>query len=485
MNNPLRRVSLALAALFVVLLANANVVQVVQASSLTAKPGNGRVLIDQYRRQRGDIIAGGQAVALSTPTSDKLRYLRSYPGGALFAPLTGYYSPNLSQTAVERAESGVLSGSDSRLAISFDRLSQLLSGRTLHGGNVTLTVDRAAQQVAAKALGDRRGAVVALDPRSGAVLALVTSPSYDPAQLTGHQASANNKAFAALNADPAAPLLDRATQQLYPPGSTFKLVTTAAALGSGRYTPDSQVPAPDVLTLPQTHGVQLHNFQDESCGQKIPLIKALEISCNTAYAQLGMDLGGNALRAQAQAFGFGQPLDGFPLPYSPSRFPDTLNQPQTAQSAIGQYDVRVTPLQMAMVASAVANGGVLMKPYVVAEEQGPDLRVLSRTEPQQLGSPVNATVAREMNAMMVDVVAHGTGTGAQVPGVTVAGKTGTAEDGAGPPDAWFVAFAPAQAPTVALAVLVEHGGGEVNGTGGSVAAPLAQQVLATLLQEKR
>lgn len=486
MNAPLRKVAIALAALFAILLINANVVQVVEASSLTAKPGNSRVLIDGYRRQRGDIIAGGQALALSTATNDKLKYLRVYPGGQLFAPLTGYYSINLSDTSIEKAENPVLSGSDSRLAISFDRLSQLVSGRTPRGGNVTLTVDRTAQQVAAKALGNRRGAVVALDPRTGAVLALVTSPSYDPALLTTHDVAANERAYAKLVADPAQPLLDRATAQLYPPGSTFKMITTAAALATGRYNPATQVAAPDVLTLPDTAGVKLRNFNNESCqGPKITLMKALEISCNTAYAQLGLDLGANALRAQAQAFGFGQKLVGFPLPYAPSQFPDMLNRPQTAQSAIGQFDVRGTPLQMAMIAAAIANRGVLMKPHVVAEEQGPDLKLLSTTAAQQLGTPVNPTVAAELTTMMVDVVQNGTGTAAQIPGVTVAGKTGTAEDGAGPPDAWFAAFAPAAAPTVALAVLVEHGGGETKATGGSVAAPIAAQVLKTLLQERR
>lgn len=486
MNAPLRRVAIACAVLFAVLLINANLVQVGQARALTHNPHNGRVLVDEYRKQRGDIIVDGQAVALSTPTNDALRYLRSYPAGALFAPLTGYNSLTLGNTAVERSENAVLDGSDSRLSISFDRISQLLSGKTPPGGNVTLTVDRTAQTTAAKALGDRRGAVVALDPRSGAVLALVSSPSYDPSPLASHNPATIQQAYDKLLKDPADPLLDRATQQTYPPGSTFKVVTTAAALGSGKYRPDSMVASPNSLVLPDTNGVRLPNFQGESCGgTSITLTHALEVSCNTAYANVGLDLGANALRAQAQAFGFGSGIDGFGLPYAPSRFPDSVNRPQTAQSAIGQFDVRATPLQMALIAAAVANDGVEMAPYVVAQEQSPSLTTLSTHNPQKLGTPVNATVAQEMTSMMVDVVAHGTGTGAQIPNVTVAGKTGTAEDGAGPPDAWFVAFAPAEKPTVAIAVLVEHGGGETQSTGGAVAAPIAKQVLQVLLSEKR
>ncbi len=486
MNSPLRKVAIALALLFVALLVNANVVQVGQAHSLTSNPHNRRVLIDDYARQRGDIIAGGQAVALSTPTKDRLKYLRSYPGGALFAPITGYDSLTLETSGVEHSEDSVLDGNDNRISISFDRLSQLLTGKTLRGGAVTLTIDRAAQQVAAKALGAKRGAVVALDPRTGAVLAMVTSPSYDPNLLTGHDSSVIAKNYQTLLATPGDPLLNRATQKSYPPGSTFKLIDSAAALATGKYTPQSLLPAPSSYLAPGTR-TAIHNFANESCGGvTTSLLHALQISCNTAFAGLGVTLGANALNSMAEAFGFNASLKGVGVPVATSRFPGRLDLPHTALSAIGQFDVRATPLQMAMVAAAIGNGGKLMKPYVVAQEQGPALKVLSRTEPEQLGQPISAGVAAQLTTMMQAVVTGGTGTGAALPGVSVAGKTGTADDVPGaPPDAWFTAFAPAQNPVVAIAVLVEEGGGELNATGGAVAAPIARQVLAQVLADAK
>lgn len=480
MNRPIRRVAIFVAALFAVLLVNANVVQVVTAHSLTSNAHNGRVLIDRYERQRGDVIVDGRAVALSNPTDDALKYLRAYPGGSLFANVTGFYSLYQS-TDLERSQDSVLSGSDSRIAFSIDRLGQLLSGQTPKGGNVTLTLDARAQQVATQQLAGKRGAVVALDPRTGAVLALVTSPSYDPNPLTSHDGDAAQRAYQKLADADDQPLLDRATSQLYPPGSTFKLIDTAAALSSRRYTPDSQLASPNSIVLPDTR-TSLTNYGGESCGgSKITLTRALEVSCNTAYANLGLALGGDALRAQAEAFGFGRGVDDLGVDDTPSSFPD-VNRPQTALAAIGQYDVKASPLQMAMVAAAIGNHGVEMKPYLVASETGPDLKILSTTQPEVFANPVTAQVAAQMTTMMQKVVTSGTGTRAQISGVSVAGKTGTADNVPGkPPHSWFVAFAPAQAPTVAIAVLVENGGGEINSTGGAVAAPIAKQVMSTLL----
>ena len=481
MNVPLRKVALALAALFAILLINANVVQVGEAKSLTSNPNNQRVLIDDYNRQRGSIIVDGKAVALSTATSDKLKFLRSYPGAALFAPLTGYFSLTLGNIGVENSENGVLNGDDSRISISFNRLSQLLSGRTLQGGNVTLTIDRAAQEVAAKALGNRKGAVVALNPQTGAIKALVSTPSYDPSLLTGHDSATIAKNFKKLMNDPNMPLLNRATQQVYPPGSTFKVITAAAALGTGNYSLDTQIPSPPTLPLPLTSQV-LHNFAGETCGaNSITLLRALQVSCNTGFAGLGLKLGAGPLAATARNFGFGSTTPGLGIRQVKSRFPTNPNQPQVALSSIGQFDVRATPLQMALVAATVANGGALMKPYVVSKEQGPDLKVLSTTQPEQLSRPISSTVAGQLRTMMEAVVSGGTGTAAQIPGVTVAGKTGTADTGqpGAKPDSWFIAFGPTQDPKVAIAVLVENGG-----QGGITAAPIAQQVMAKLLSEK-
>ncbi|HEY5335243.1 MAG TPA: penicillin-binding protein 2 [Mycobacteriales bacterium] len=485
MNRPIRKVIAFCAALFAILLVNATVVQVVEAHSLTSNPHNGRVLIDRYERQRGDIIVDGTAVALSNATNDALKYLRVYPGDGLFAHVTGFYSL-FKATGVEQSQDGVLSGSDSRISFSISRFGQLLAGETPKGGNITLTLDAKAQLLAQQLLGKNRGAVVALDPRSGAILAMVSTPTFNPNPLTAHDSVKAEAAFNALAEQPDQPLLNRATSQLYPPGSTFKLIDTAAALSSGKYNPLSLLDSPNQITLPDTNGVTLQNYGGESCGgPQITMTQALTISCNTAYANLGLALGGDALKAQAQAFGFGRGLDDLGLGYVPSVFPD-VNRPQTAQASIGQFDVRVTPLQMAMAAAAIGNGGVEMTPYVVAEQQGPKLSVLSKTQPQVYANPINATVAAEMTQMMESVVANGTGTKAQIPGVAVAGKTGTADHGVNQkPHSWFVAFAPAEHPTVAIAVLVEDGGGEVNTTGGAVAAPIAQKVMSLLLQEKQ
>lgn len=475
MNSPLRKVAIAALVMFAALLINANVVQVGQAHSLKNNPHNVRVLYSEYSRQRGEIIVGGRAIALSKPTTDALKYLRTYPFGPLYAPLTGYYSLTIGATGLEQAENSILAGDSDKLFVK--RLSDYFTGRQPQGGAVVLTIDPRVQQVAYDALQGRRGAVVALNPRTGAVLALVTSPSYNPSPLTSHNPAEIQSAFHALNANTNAPLLDRALNQSYPPGSTFKVITTAAALSSGRYTPSTTIPAPNTLKFNDSNK-QLHNFQGETCagGGRMTLADALRVSCNTAYGGLGIALGSGALERQARAFGIGEPLS-IPLPVARSRFIAEQGQALTADSAIGQASDSVTPLQMAMVAAGVANGGVVMKPYVVAEERAPDSSVLSRTSPQELSRAVSPQVASELTGMMIGVVQHGTGTAAQVPGIAVAGKTGTAENVPGKPThAWFICFAPAQNPQVAIAVIVENGG-----TGGVTSAPIARQVLRAVL----
>ncbi len=483
MNRPIRKLAIFCAVLFAILLVNSNIVQVVEAGSLTGNVHNGRVLIDSYERQRGDIIVDGVPVAASSATTDSLKYLRTYPQGSLYADVTGYYSL-FSSTGIERAQDSILSGSDSRISLSISRLGQLLSGATPKGGNVTLTLDIRAQTLATALLGHDRGAVVAMNPQTGALLAMASTPTYDPNTLTGHDGVKAQAAFDALATDADSPLTNRATQALYPPGSTFKLIDTAAALASGKYTPQTLVASPNVLKLPGTATATLSNYGGESCGgAQITLTRALQISCNTAYANVGLALGGDALKAEAQAFGFGNGIEDLGLPYAQSVFPPT-NAAQTAQAAIGQYDVAATPLQMCMVAAAIGNGGVEMKPYLVASTAAPDLKVISTTQPSVYATPINPTVATEMTGMMEKVVSAGTGTRARIAGVAVAGKTGTADHGTGQkPDSWFVAFAPAVHPTVAISVLVEDGGGE-DSTGGAVAAPIAQRVMSLLLAEK-
>jgi penicillin-binding protein A len=479
-NRPIRRLSIACLVLLLSLLIADNLVQLVQAGSLRARPQNSRQREMELARQRGPIVVAGTSVAESVPVNDVYKYQRRYPGGSLYAPVTGYFSI-VSSTQVERAEGGVLSGEDSRLFIR--RLSDYFTGRQPKGGAVELTLDPATQQAAAAALGNRRGAVVALDPKTGAILALVTSPSFDPNLLAVHDGTTLNNNDRRLTSDPGKPLLDRGTELTYPPGSTFKIITAAAALSSGKYTPDTQIPAPNVLQLPQSTNT-LSNFGGETCaaGQQESLLQALTTSCNTAFAKLGLTLGATALREQARKFGFNTTISGFPLREAASIFPDKVDQPETALSAIGQFDVRSTPLQMAMVTAAIANSGKEMKPYVVKQTLAPDLSPLETTSPVQLAQPIDGNVAAELTTMMENVVNNGTGVNAQIPGVRVAGKTGTAQNAVGQaPHSWFVGFAPADDPRVAVCVFVENSGGDFNGQGGVTAAPIARAVMAKAL----
>jgi peptidoglycan glycosyltransferase len=409
-----------------------------------------------------------------------LKYLRKYSDGPLYAPVTGYYSL-YGATGIEKTDNDLLAGTDDRLFV--DRLTNLFTGQQPKGANVVLTLNPDAQRAAYQGLAGQAGAVVALDPQTGEVLAMASSPSFDPNLLASHDPTEVTDNYDRLRKDPGAPLLNRAAQQVYPPGSLFKVVVAAAALESGEYQPDTVIPAPASLDLPDT-SANINNYDNLPClGGSVTLQEALAISCNTAFARIGMDLGDDVLRKQAEAFGFNEPLS-IPLPVVPSVYPEDLDAPQTALSAIGQYDVRATVTQMAMVGAAVANGGVVMTPYLVAEEQAPDLSSLSTTEPKVLSRPLSSTAADQLSEMMVSVVTNGTGTNAQIDGVTVAGKTGTAQDGTvRPPHVWFLAFAPVEDPQVAVAVLVENGGdlGD-EATGGAVAAPIARAVMEAVLQ---
>jgi peptidoglycan glycosyltransferase len=411
------------------------------------------------------------------------KYLRTYPSGPLYAHVTGYYSPVFgSATGIEAAASSYLNGTADQLF--YRRISDLLTGRQPKGASVELTVDPAAQQAASKALGNQKGAAVALDPKTGAVLAMVSRPTYDPNGLATHSRTKAERTYKRLLADPDRPLENRAIAgRLYPPGSTFKLITSAAALSSGQYTPESVVPGPAELPLPQTT-ITLPNDDRAPCGPggQTTLINALRISCNTAFGSLGLTLGDDALRQQAAKFGFGRTLQ-VPLTVTPSTYPQDPNPAQTAQTAIGQFDVRVTPLQMAMVGAGIANRGVVMQPYLIKRIRSSDLDTVMETEPTQFSTAVTPEVAGQLTTMMEAVVQSGTGTNAQISGVRVAGKTGTAQTAKGaPPLAWFTSFAPADDPKVAVAVVVEDGGtyGEA-ASGGRVAAPIARAVMEAVL----
>jgi peptidoglycan glycosyltransferase len=487
MNRPLRRIALALMLLFALLFANLNYLQAVESQELNGKPGNSRILLSEYDRQRGSILVAGRPIAASVATKDELKYLRRYSQGPLYAHTTGFYSFVYGATGIERAMGSILAGTDDRLFVR--RFIDTISGKDPQGGTVALTLDPRAQQAADKglaALGNGvRGSVVAIDPTTGRILAFVSRPSYDPNPLASHDGEKLRQAYERLDKDPDKPLLSRAIARTYPPGSTFKLVTAAAALSSGRFTPDGQVPGPARLALPDT-SISLPNYDGKPCerggGDTTTLTNALRRSCNTTFASIADKLGDDALREQARKFGFGTKLE-IPMDVADSVFPDELNRPQTALSSIGQFDVRATPLQMAMVVAGIANRGVVMKPYIVEQILAQDLTQIDDTRREELSTAVAPEVAQQLTAMMVDVVENGTGTNARIKDVRVAGKTGTAQQGNGrPPHAWFVSFAPADNPQVAVAVVIEDGGGRDEVSGNQLAAPIAKAVMEAVLR---
>jgi peptidoglycan glycosyltransferase len=495
MNKPIRNLAVGCMLLFMALLLNATYVQYWQADDLTSlskHPDNKRVRDAEFSRDRGAILVRGKAVAESNKSDDEYKFQRAYPRPEQYAHLTGFFSRDYGLGGVEATQNSVLSGSDPRLFID-NRVIALAGGEDPKGGSVTLTIDPAAQQAAfdgLKGLGDNvRGAVVAIEPRTGKILAMVSSPSYNPNKLASHEFDGVGKAKQRLEEDKLSPLNNRAIEEVLPPGSTFKLVTAAAALDSGKFTPDSQVPGGATLDLPQTD-TDLVNESGGACGpEKITLTRALEVSCNVSFGAVGMKVGADTLRSTAEKFGFGQrsfhDLDDSLTRQALSRFPEDPDEPQTALSAIGQFDVAATPLQMAMVGSGIANDGVVMKPYLVDELKSPKLDVFKKTEPEEMPNQpaISSSAAKDLTDMMVSVVNNGTGQTAQIPGVEVAGKTGTAQSSPErPPYAWFVSFAPAETPAVAVAVLVQDAGvarDQISGSG--LAAPIAKSVMEAVI----
>jgi penicillin-binding protein A len=493
-NKPIRNLAIGCMLLFVALLVNATYVQYWQADDLTSlseHPDNKRVRDAEFSRERGAILVRGRAVAESNKSDDQYQFQRNYPRPLQFAHLTGFFTRDWGLGGVEASQNSILSGSDSKLFVN--RVVDLVDNEAPKGGSVTLTVNPAAQRAAfegLRKLGDKvQGAVVAIEPRTGKILAMVSSPDYDPNQLASHDFASIGKAKQRLEDDPLRPLDNRAIEETLPPGSTFKLVTSAAALDSGKYTPDSQVPGGARLDLPQTN-VDLVNDGGGGCGgERITLTRALEVSCNVSFGDVGMKVGADKLRETAEKFGFGQryfnDLDDSLTRQSVSRFPEDPDPPQTALSAIGQFEVAATPLQMAMVGAGIANDGVVMKPYLVDELRSPKLDVLDKTDPEELPDQpaMGSAAARDLREMMVSVVDNGTAGPASIDGVDVAGKTGTAQSAPDrPPYAWFVSFAPAQTPAVAVAVMVQDAGvarDEISGSG--LAAPIAKAVMEAVI----
>ncbi|KAA0114037.1 D,D-transpeptidase PbpA [Mycolicibacterium sp. P9-22] len=489
MNNSLRRISVVFMALVVVLLANATLTQVFTADGYRADPRNQRVLLDEYSRQRGQITAGGQLLAYSVSTDGRFRFLRVYPNPQTYAPVTGFYSLGYSSSGLERAEDPVLNGSDERLFGK--RLADFFTGRDPRGGTVDTTVRPDVQEAAWDAMsegcdGPCKGAVVALEPATGKILAMVSSPSYDPNKLASHDGAVQTSTWDELRDDPNGPLVNRAIAETYPPGSTFKVITTAAALQSGS-TPDTQLTSAARIPLPDSTAT-LENYGGSSCGggPTASLREAFARSCNTAFVELGLDTGADKLKSAAQAFGLDSPPAPIPLQVAESTVGPISDGAALGMSSIGQRDVAVTPLQNAMVAATIANDGVTMTPYLVDTLKGPDLSNIATTAPAEQRRAVSPQVAATLTDLMVGAEQVTQQKGA-IAGVQIASKTGTAEHGTDPrntpPHAWYIAFAPAQAPKVAVAVLVENGGDRLSATGGAVAAPIGRATIAAALRE--
>lgn len=474
MNRALRRVWLVLLVMFLLLFGSTTWIQAVKAQDYNADPRNVRTLYSEYGKHRGPILVGGQALAQSEPVNDAYGYQRVYDPGEMYAAVTGYYSVVYGTSGMEEAMNEELSGDAD--ALFYQRISDLVSGEQGQGATVRLTIDPAVQEAAWDALGDQRGAVVAMDTATGEVLAMVSKPTFDPAMLATHDTSDAQDAWQELSEDGSDPLANRAIGgDLYPAGSTMKLLVAAAALESGAYTPDSVLPGPGELALPQSsHVVNNQSSGPTPCGpdDQSTLTAALADSCNTTFAQLGMDLGEDALAEQARAFGFEEEL-AIPLKVTPSRLGEDLSAAEVALTSLGQFDVRVTPLQMAMISSAIANDGVLMEPQMVGAVETSDLATVSELTPRELSQPLSAANAAGMRQMMEAVTTSGTGTSAAVAGATTGGKTGTAEwgDGSLPAHSWYTGYAETDERSVAVSVIVEQGG-----YGSASAAPIAREV---------
>lgn len=484
MNQPIRRLSMLVAMLFVLLLGASTWIQVLGAQEINDRDGNRRTQLENYARERGQILLGGQPIATSTPTGTDLAWQREYTEPTLYSHITGYnsftYGPG---GGVESASDGLLSGRDDKLF--YDRLTGTIAGREPKGASLELTIDPSVQKAAEEALGDQRGSVVAVDPRSGAILAMVSHPNYDPTPLVSHDPGTEKQAWESLNSDTSRPLVNRAIGgNLYPPGSVFKIVTAAAAIEEGDFDASSSLPGPATLDLPQTTA-GLPNSNGQACGpnDQVTLEVAVQNSCNTAFGWLGMELGGDTVREQAGKFGFGDDLR-VPMKVTPSTIPTGLNPPQEAQVGVGQYDVRVTPLQVAMTSAAVANDGVVMKPHLIQSVLGSDLSTIDKTKPEELSRAMEEDTSDQLTDMMELVVTDGTGTQGAVDGVSVAAKTGTAEHAEGAaPHAWYTGFAPTDNPKVAVAVVVEDGGRDGSEAyGGSVAGPISAAVMKAALE---
>lgn len=490
MNKPLRRIAIFCGLLILALLLRDNWIQLVQADTLRTDPKNRRVAITRYSQPRGNIIVDGKPITGSAKnkTGDFV-YKRTYKNGKMWSPVTGYASQAFGANQIEALNDGILTGDDDRLF--FTRTIDMLTGKPQRGGNVVTTLNAKAQKAAYDALGDKKGATVAINPKTGAILALVSKPSYDPSAFAGNGTS-DSKAWAALQKpkDPDEPMLNRALRQTYPPGSTFKVVTASAGLQSGKYDDvDAATDSPDPFPLPLST-TKLVNEGSIPC-KNASIRNALKYSCNTVFGKMADEIGNSAVRKEAEKFGFDNPKVDTPVRAAESVYPKD-NRPQNALDGIGQGSNRATPLQMAMVAAAVANNGTLMKPYMVDQLVAPNLNVVEQHKPAKMSEPLSADNAKKLQSAMETVVQEGTGTSAQIPGVTVGGKTGTAQHGENNsenPYAWFISYAKGSdgSSPVAVATVVESPDDALRNdiAGGRLAAPVNKAVMQAVLEDNK
>ncbi len=478
MNRQIRRVGVVLIGLFVLLFLQLNYLQVVHRDALANDPRNTRIAVKDFSKNRGQIVsADGAVLAKSVPSNDAFERQRQYPTGDLFGHITGYFSFSYGRTGVERTYGDELAGRD----LGFRNIKDVLVDRSVTG-DVFLTVDKNLQQLAKDTLGNKRGSVVALDATTGAVLASWSFPSFDPNPLAGHDQKNVQSTYGLLNLDKAKPMQAKTYQETFAPGSTFKVVTAATAIERNPEVAARTYPPLKVLDLPQTNAT-LPNFGGSTCGGN--LADLLRVSCNTGFGQMGLDLGAEALHDEASEFGFNSrpPID---LPATArSVFPDTASfkkdLPGLAKSAIGQESVRATPLQMALVAAGIANGGSIMKPHVMGEVRDSDGATVRKYEPGEWKRATSPESAAQLRDLMINVATNGTATRAQVPGAVVGGKTGTAQTTGDNAHAWFIGFGEANNRKIAVSVIVESQPEVSEATGGRVAAPIAQAILKAAL----
>ena len=486
MNKPLRKVGMVMLALIVLLLGNASYIQVINSADYAENPRNLRVLYDQYSRKRGQIVGAADGITLagSKKSHDRFNYLRTYPYGPMYGQVIGFQSLRYGTSGIEQQLNDFLNGSDPRLFGR--RLADIFTNQETKGGSVRLTLRHKVQQAAYQAMVERgyTGAVVAMVPDTGEIVAMVSTPSFDPAPLASHDPTAQEKAWNKYTSNPAKPMVNRAIQTVYPPGSTFKLVVAAAALENGADA-QTQVTAQARIPLPNSTKT-LPNYGNAPCPDDT-LKAALAHSCNTAFAKLAGELGPETLRKTAQKFGIGMDDLQIPMPVATSSLGPMSSPAAVYQSAIGQRDVRMTPLQVAMISSTIANGGVAMKPFLVKELLAPNLSTVEEhTEDELTGDAALSQHNAEVLTDMMIASESNTGGGHKVPDLTLASKTGTAEHGQGrPPHGWYTAFGPADNPEIAVAVVVEDGGGQgMSATGSSIAAEVGRIVINTALGKR-